>query len=163
MKNSIIDTNDMSGDSFLQTLVQDNPPLFNDYIVNAGNGGCYDFKETNGIKGATGYDHYRGMPIGKTGDGLSIFASARDVGNIGAGYIAAVNGLSWKQARVGFDGYQSYKSKGLVIEGKSTQLAEEYGFRMGYNNTPTNGFSINLRSSISEGLGYIWNWIKVIF
>ena len=163
MTNSIIDTNDKSGDQFLYSLVHDNPPLFNDYIKNAGNGGSYDFKETNGIKGAKGYDHYRGMQIGETGDGLPIYASARDIGNIGAGYIAAVNGLSWKQARKGFDVYQSHKSNRVVKEGISTQKAEVYGFRMGYNNASPDDVLENLRNSINEGLLFIWMWLKSKF
>ncbi|MDE5812665.1 MAG: hypothetical protein K2H72_00115 [Muribaculaceae bacterium] len=163
MQNSIIDSNDMSGDSFLHNLVNDNPPLFNDYMKNAQNGGCYDFKSTNGgPERIEGIDHYRGMPIGETGDGLPIFASARDVGNIAAGYIAAANGLSWKQARKGFDGYQSIVSGRPTIEGLTTRSAEAYGYRIGYNNTSPFQQGVNLRHSINEGIRTIWNRLRSI-
>lgn len=75
------------------------------------------------------------MPIDKTSDGQTIYTSARDVGNIAAGYIAAINGLPWKVARLGFDGYQSYTSKALKREGISTKNAEKYGWEIGWNKT----------------------------
>ena len=50
------------------------------------------------------------MPIGITGNGQTIFTSARDVGNIAAGYIAGINGMSWKASRTAFDAYQSKSS-----------------------------------------------------
>ena len=75
-------------------------------------------------------DPCRGMPIGKTKEGMTIYTSARDVGNIAAGYVAAVNGLTWGLARLGFDAYQ----KG--IEGVSTQNAQHYGWRYGRKSIP---------------------------
>lgn len=35
-------------------------------------------------------------------------ASARDIGNLGAGYIAGKKGMPWGLARAGFDALQSY-------------------------------------------------------
>lgn len=164
MTNSIIDSNDMSGDNFLHNFVHDSPPLFNDYMKNAQNGGCYDFKSTNGgQEKIEGIDYYRGMPIGETGDGLPIFASARDVGNIAAGYIAAANGMSWKQARKGFDGYQSKVSGRPTVEGLTTRSAEAYGYRIGYSNTSPLQQGVNLRHSINEGIRTIWKNLKSIF
>ena len=86
---------------------------------------------------------YRGMPIGVTKNGQIIYTSARDVGNIAAGYMAAINKLPWNIARMGFDGYQIFgpilKSIRNISkikfkrEGLSTQNAEYYGWRMGHN------------------------------
>ena len=70
------------------------------------------------------------MPIGKTQGGMRIYSSARDIGNIAAGYVAAVNGLTWELARVGFDIYQG------GVEGISTQNAEYYGWKYGKKSMP---------------------------
>lgn len=93
---------------------------------------------------------YRGMPfIGK--DGVKMYASARDIGNIAAGIVAKKGGLSWKVARFGFDSYQTYSDlniinkiilyaspaslPGIMIsnwekEGITTQNAQLYGYKM---------------------------------
>ena len=159
MTNSFIDSNDMSGDAFLSNLVHDTPTI-SEYINNATNGGVYDFKETNGQSGCVGEDHYRGMPIGETGDGLPIYASARDVGNIGAGYVAAINGMSWKEARIGFDAYQSYVSHGPRREGLSTRAAEAYGYRLGYNSTSPVKKADILKNSLIDAVSKALNWIS---
>lgn len=65
-----------------------------------------------------------------------------------AGYVAAISGLSWVAARIGFDGYQSITSKGPKIEGISTRNAEYYGWKLGYNNTTTFQKVDNLGNSI---------------
>ncbi|MDE6018841.1 MAG: hypothetical protein K2G85_08530 [Muribaculaceae bacterium] len=103
--NSTIDVNDHSDERFFSNIVKDNPPLFDDYMVNAQNGKEYDFKSQG-----TNSDHYRGMPFGTKQDGTLIYTSARDIGNIAAGYIAAINGIPWFYCRIAFDGYQSHKS-----------------------------------------------------
>ena len=103
-----IDPGDTSGQKFLSEIMN-NPPSLDDYITNAGNGEQYDFKMTNGS--STVNDElqiYRGMPIGVTKNGQIIYTSARDVGNIAAGYMAAINKLPWNIARMGFDGYQIF-------------------------------------------------------
>lgn len=65
-------------------------PELIDYMANARNGHKYDFKVSNG-EPTSAYgskpDPYRGMPIGKGTDGKNIYASARDIGNIAAGYV----------------------------------------------------------------------------
>ena len=137
----IINPNDKSGDNFLASIILNNPAMFDDYIANAGNGGKYDFKVTNGTdKPINGIDIYRGMPIGQTANGQTVFSSARDIGNITAGYVAGANGMSWGASRIAFDAYQSKVSGKLDMEGLSTRNAEAYGWRMGSNiknNTPT--------------------------
>ncbi|MCR5360920.1 MAG: hypothetical protein K6E73_02790 [Bacteroidales bacterium] len=141
-----IDVEDQSGISFLSSLMLNTPSLY-DYMMNARNGYQYDFKVTNGT--SMHYDettdYYRGMPLGVGKDGVRIFASARDVGNMGAGIVSRKHYLPWFVARFGFDVYQSRKSLqyhpvmspcGIGgyftwnLEGISTQNAE----RFGYNN-----------------------------
>lgn len=156
---SLIDSKDMSGKEFLSGLVTTTPNLV-EYMQNATNGGKFDFKETNGVSGQSKGKHYRGMTIGETGDGLPIFASARDIGNIGAGYVAAVNGMSWKSACIGFDTFQSYVSGGPTREGQSTRLAEAYGYRLGYYNTNSWQKAATLRRSINDAVNKAYNWVK---
>ena len=132
---NIIDENDLSGNKFLSNIENNTPPLFDDYMINARNGKLYDFKETNGKINSSGYEYYRGMPIGIAKNGQIVFASGRDVGNIAAGYVAAVNNMNWLESRVAFDTYQSFTSKKLSIEGASTRNAEYLGWTMGIKNT----------------------------
>jgi hypothetical protein len=153
---SIINPNDQSGDNFLGGIFGNSPSMFTDYMANAGNGQKYDFKTTNGTDAPiAGIDVYRGMPIGVTGNGQTIYSSARDIGNMAAGYVAGANGMSWTASRVAFDAFQSKVSGRPEIEGISTRNAEYYGWRIGsniMNNTPTQKSNNLLRS--------IWDWIK---
>lgn len=86
------------------------------------------------------------MPLSLQGDNASmpVFASARDVGNIGAGLVGGISGLSWSTARFGFDFLETkqkfvttkailyYPFLGVkAIEGSSTQYGERLGFRIG--------------------------------
>ena len=64
------------------------------------------------------------------GDNLP-FTSARDIGNMAAGYIAGLYGLSWELTRLGFDGYQSIESGKISVEGLSSQNAQMIGFTEG--------------------------------
>ena len=64
------------------------------------------------------------------GDNLP-FTSARDIGNMAAGYIAGLYGLSWELTRLGFDGYKSIDSKKISVEGLSSQNAQKIGFTEG--------------------------------
>lgn len=127
-RNSIINPSDISGKVFLGKIFKD--PNIISYMDKARKDNEYDFKVTNGTPGKKDLDIYRGMPIGQTKEGMTIYTSARDIGNIAAGYVAAVNGLTWGVARLGFDLYQ----KG--IEGASTQNAQYYGWRYGRKSMP---------------------------
>ena len=130
MTKSVINTSDFSGEQFLYNLIADDPSLL-DYMSKAQNGNEYDFKATNGIPdGSIPLDPYRGMPLGYTESGAPIYTSARDIGNIAAGYIAASKGLPWALARIGFDSYQSRQSGNIQKEGISTRNAERYGYEM---------------------------------
>ena len=69
--------------------------------------------------------------IGKTASGKTIYTSARDIGNMAAGIVAARNGIPWNSARLAF--YQS--RHGFRIEGLSTRNAEYYGWSQMYSHT----------------------------
>lgn len=144
---AIIDPNDLSGMEFLSGLINDNPPLIDGYAVNAGNGKQYDFKSRG--------NHYRGMPLPTARDSTRIYASARDIGNIGAGYIAGANGLPWAVARIGFDGYQSIVKESPAIEGVSSQAAQYFGWTIGFWGTPASKQIVNLVRSNERAKGYI--------
>ncbi len=104
---SVIDINDRSGADFLNNLEFDTPNIAN-YMWNARGNHKYDFKNTNGTdKKIDNMDQYRGMQIGSE-NGIPLITSARDIGNIGAGYMAGVNGISWDNAVIAFDAYQTY-------------------------------------------------------
>ena len=141
-----IDFTDNSGIEFL-TMMYDNTPSLLGYMWNARNEHQYDFKATNGTDGVlySKEGYYRGMPLGVGKDGVPIYTSAREIGNIGAGIVARKSGLSWKTARFGFDFYQSrntfryhpvmspYGTGGYFTgkwqpEGLSTQNAERFGY-----------------------------------
>ena len=68
-------------------------------------------------------------------NGNKIFGSARDVGNYAAGYVAGKSGLYWIEARLGFDAYQSFKSRRFCSEGAATQAAQRLGFTAGQNSS----------------------------
>ena len=145
---SVINTEDNSGSSFLQMFYDKWQPELIDYMTNARNGHKYDFKVSNGestsIFGSK-LDPYRGMPIGKGSDEKNIYASARDIGNIAAGYVAGANGIGWISARAAFDGYQILSNilslsisdnikTGFRRESLSTRVPEYYGWTRGYLN-----------------------------
>ena len=134
----LIDPMDDSGQNFLDNMFKNTPAMFDDYMVNAVNGGKYDFKVTNGEeKNYENDKFYRGMPIGMTADGKQIYSSARDIGNIAAGFVAGANGMSWTASRVAFDAYQSKTDRTFSVESASTRNAEYYGWRIGSNLLPS--------------------------
>ena len=80
---------------------------------------------------------YRGMSFeGKV-------ASARDIGNYAAGYVAGTHGFSWGATQLAFDALETIQVKGMrntvwyyplnrVREGQSTRRAERAGYDAGY-------------------------------
>ncbi|GHV25192.1 hypothetical protein FACS1894176_03090 [Bacteroidia bacterium] len=135
---SILNPNDNNGNIFLQGLLDDDPTLVS-YMWNATGGEKYDFKRTNNT-GEVKYDEsqqwYRGMPLTNqefvNDDLVSVYTSAKDIGNIAAGYVAATSGLTWKQARAGFDGLQKLQDGSFrSVEKASSQNAQRYGFMRG--------------------------------
>ena len=111
MKGAIIDPNDMSGQRFLNDQIVESNIGIGYYMFSATGGKPLDFKVTNGEgRGRVhevGPAFFRGMPLllGEVGS-LPIYASARDVGNIAAGFVAGRRGMGWSTARLGYDGLQ---------------------------------------------------------
>ena len=127
-----ISLEDRSGLDFLNDFMKNEPGLIK-YMLNAYGGRMYDFKKL-------GYDEnlykqdvyfYRGMQVGMRGNGMAVYSSARDVGNFAAGYIAGVNRLTWREARLGFDALESWQQGGLSREGISSQNAQYLGWQYG--------------------------------
>ena len=132
MEGSVINPMDTSGYEFVSDLLQSDPSLF-EYILKARTNRIYDFKSTNGTgHRLPGLDIYRGMPIAINSDGITIYSSARDIGNMMAGYIAGSKGLTWGMARLGFDAYQSVLDGKVTPEGISTQNAQLVGWKYGF-------------------------------
>ena len=132
-KDVIIDMNDNSGQNFLDHFIK-NTPSINTYVFDDKKGGrtggeC-DFKnrDLNEDMNATLY-RSRGMTI-DVGDGKKI-ASAKDIGNYAAGYIAGKKGLSWFTARKGFDTYEMISNKKFKGEPPVTKEAEWLGYKDG--------------------------------
>ena len=141
-KDAVININDYSGRNFFKSIRNARLPL-GEYMDKAGNGDRYDFKATNGtdkIMYNTVTQFYRGMPLSYDSKGKTVYASARDIGNIVAGYYAGSHGFSWGLSRKAFDKYQGH------IESLSTQLAEYYGWQTG-RKMPGINKTINFLSS----------------
>lgn len=136
MEGAIIDPNDDSGDNFINSIIA-NPPDIVSYGRKAYGGKLYDFKRTNGTS-STGDDVntenglYRGMPVQfRVNTELQTFCSARDIGNIVAGYVMGYNGLPWKYTRLAFDIVQSIQDLFTSREGVSSQNAQWFGYNLG--------------------------------
>ena len=132
---SIINLNDQSGQEFLTDFVNNTPSILN-YMFNATKGEKYDFKQQNApnptIVSENMYNN-RGMAISINGN--DYIASARDIGNYAAGYIAGHNGLSWTEARLGFDALETRQHHFLPsIEGKPSRYAQFKGYTSGLKN-----------------------------
>ena len=141
---AVIDMNSNQGQQFLDKLDKDNPSLLN-YMWNARNGGDYDFKniglKERGSNTSKLQHRYRGS-VSAQGE----IGSARDFGNFGAGRVAARSGMTWAQARFGFDLYQGFKANNFVSlpavpsvpilipspEARTTQLGQMRGMVDGY-------------------------------
>jgi len=141
VKGAVIDLSNKSGSDFLKNnIIGDKKVPLVDYMKNATGGEKYDFK-TNGLadreKGVSVEQYmYRGMAVdGVSGlgdnSGLPTIATARDIGNIGAGYEAGASGLGWGVARKGFDALESFQVGKPATEGQTTQLAQKVGWEIG--------------------------------
>ena len=70
--------------------------------------------------------------------------------------IAAKNGLSWTDARLGFDGYQSWHDRKFKMEGISTQNAEWYGFNYKFSvSSKINNLGYSIGSAFLKAERYI--------
>ncbi len=154
--NSVIDPNDNSGRDFLNNVISKDITL-DDYMDKARNSHPYDFKVTNGSPNVVSESPqyvYRGMGIGKTTFGQTIYTSARDIGNIAAGVVAAKNGIPWQAARMAFDAYQG------GIEGISTQNAEYYGWSQTYARSNGISESGHLKSTLNSIINKVGTIIR---
>ena len=145
-----IDPNDNSGKMFLNKVASEEVTL-DEYMDKARNNHPYDFKVTNGGDNLISKNDdyiYRGMCIGTTVFGQTIYSSARDIGNMAAGMVAAKNGCSWSAARLAFDMYQS--RHGLQREGLSTRNAQYYGWSQKYSRSNGISEAENLKKSINS-------------
>ena len=122
---AIIDPSNKDGLDFIQDLTHNLRPLAY-YMYRAQYSHRFDFKITNGTNRFISNDllyTYRGMPIYNSSDGIQFFGSARDVGNLVAGYYAAAYGMTWDEAREAFDSYN----------GSQEPLVSFFGQRFGFN------------------------------
>ena len=110
----------------------------------------YDFKVTNGTSQILYKKHedlYRGMPVKTKKDGTNVYSSARDIGNIAAGYIAGINSIPWSIARKKYDKLQSQQENRKSVEGISSQNATY---------SPVAGYPIvNFVNNVLNNLFYI--------
>ena len=123
MIGAIINTQDFSGIVFYNDLTRYLRPLIT-YMLEARNNHSFDFKTLH-PEGGKSIIQYRGMPIFKRRDGKCVYASARDIGNIVAGYYAAAYGITWDEARNAFDYYNGTPEPLVTVE------AQRYGYRLG--------------------------------
>jgi RHS repeat-associated protein len=105
-----IDTNSESGDLVSTFKAEAEDVGIVEYMANATDGKKYDFKRNGDPDNNDRELHHRGALYEVKSDGIKVYASARDAGNVSAGYIAGLNGLSWLTTRVGFDGLELSKS-----------------------------------------------------
>ena len=144
---AIIDMSDHSGSNFIYYFIHNSPDLLS-YILNAKEWEKYDFKRTNGrdipvsdrANQSETYLH-RGMEI--TLDGETFIASARDIGNFAAGYMAGINDIPWGVSRIPFDMLETWQHEKDNItnrnwqqinwhqEGKTTQYSQAMGYIAG--------------------------------
>ncbi|RQO80217.1 hypothetical protein DBR40_00950 [Pedobacter sp. KBW01] len=139
-----ISDNNYSGTSFMNTLITGNFENLSlgRYMINATGGKAFDIKTENINERPKDMTRtqwtYRGMPFedvnefGNRDGKTTTYASARDFGNVAAGYVAGRNGINWKEARLGFDSLQTYQEGKISSEGKPTQLAQKIGHSVGF-------------------------------
>lgn len=139
---AIINTTDMSGQNFFDDEIVRSEIGLHEYMPNATGYKRYDFK-TRGMQ-KNGWSEkekerykYRGMPF--KGEGGKIFyASARDIGNFSAGYIAGIKGFSWEFARSVFDALETIQNNHSFLnfkfyeEPQVSQRAQKIGHSIGY-------------------------------
>lgn len=73
------------------------------------------------------------VPDGAEGQQVNVIASARDIGNFAAGYIAGYHGINWNVSRAAFDAYESKGAGWPKKEPSGTIMAQYVGWRQGYD------------------------------
>ncbi len=131
IEGAVINLESNDGQKFLDDLVQENPDVV--YYAKNGKGGeKYDYK-TNGLNQEAkelekSTYKYRGSVLGN-----GKVASARDIGNIGAGIVAGRAGLTWDQFRTAADALETKQKGFLTREKVNSQLPQALGFIFGRN------------------------------
>ena len=162
-----IDMLDKSGQNFFDKDIVKSKIDVIYYMANATGGQKYDFK-TIGIKNRgnlnwTQYS-YRGMPFTDE-NGNKFIASARDIGNYSAGYMAGISGQSWEASRAAFDALESVQKGGFSTEAMVSQAAEKAGFDRGHKKYWQQQYEV--QRMLQEGRVHTWNvikgWFKSLF
>lgn len=162
-----IDMLDKSGQNFFDKDIVKSKIDVIYYMANATGGQKYDFK-TIGIKNRgnlnwTQYS-YRGMPFIDE-NGNKFIASARDIGNYSAGYMAGISGQGWEASRAAFDALESVQKGGFSTEAMVSQAAEKAGFDRGHKKYWQQQYEV--QRMLQEGRVHTWNvikgWFKSLF
>ena len=162
-----IDMLDKSGQNFFDKDIVKSKIDVIYYMANATGGQKYDFK-TIGIKNRgnlnwTQYS-YRGMPFTDE-NGNKFIASARDIGNYSAGYMAGISGQGWEASRAAFDALESVQKGGFSTEAMVSQAAEKAGFDRGHKKYWQQQYEV--QRMLQEGRVHTWNvikgWFKSLF
>ena len=129
---AMIDLSDQSGQQFWNVFKEDNPFIF-DYMLNGYGAQRFDFKKKGANlhpdKSVIQYNN-RGMRFHV--DGNTYIASARDIGNYAAGYVAGSHGLTWWAARMGFDTLETMQNKWHPsVESHTSRSAQFKGYLNG--------------------------------
>jgi hypothetical protein len=123
-----IDTKSVEGASFLVNKIYTNTPSLLKYAANWED---YNFK-------SSGYDKSKGSPTNYAYRGSEfssdIYASARDFGNIGAGYVAGRGELNWGGTKFIFERFQAKQNGNIFgsgFESEQTVQGERLGWEHG--------------------------------
>ena len=132
VKDAIINMNDESGQDFINHVINDYPnPII--YAFQALPYGDNDYKNNGYVYGMDiTKHHYRAMPINAFDGNSTKIATARDIGNYAAGFIAGSNGLTWDKTRAMFNRVQG----NLITSQQEPMVSTEaqfMGFIHGYN------------------------------
>ena len=97
-------------------------------------------------------------------NGKNIYGSARDIGNIIAGYYCGLYDIKWIHVRAVFDMYQSFVLKKIATEGISSQSAQLYGYSLGQMEKESLSIYSNLEKKyINQLVGYGDNILSIIY
>ncbi|WP_450091406.1 hypothetical protein [Paenimyroides aestuarii] len=130
-----IDTKSKESGKLASNFIQKAETTFiGSYMFNATDGKKFDFKRDNDAENNDRDFHHRGSLWNTKAEGPKVYATARDAGNYSAGYISAINGLTWEQARWGFDRLEQFKSGNN--EGPQSTQAQRAGFNYGASVRP---------------------------
>jgi len=132
IKGAVINSMDYSGLYFYEDMITNRRslPL---YMLRANKNHQYDFKRTGGgrqVRYTDKQQYYRGMPLYYY-NGHIYYATARDIGNIVAGYYAAEYGITWDEARNVFDWLNG--SVEPLVSQKAQLLGYTIGAKLPYN------------------------------